>query len=79
MAETGTQRLHVCAGEVGDVVVVLEVALVSPPLAVDDVKHYFGGVKGFPAITELIRDHEELRAGEDSNHEPRPFKSNSVW
>ena len=26
----------------------------SPPLAVDLVEHYFGRVKGFPAMTELI-------------------------
>ena len=32
----------------------LGVTLVSPPLAVDYAEHYFGGDKGFPAITELI-------------------------
>ena len=54
MAETGTKRLHVCAGKVGDVAVGLGGTLVSPPLAVDHVEHYFGRVKGFPAITELM-------------------------
>ena len=45
--------MHVCAGSVGDVAVELGGTLVSPPLAVNHVEHYFGQVKGFPAITEL--------------------------
>ena len=54
MAETGTELLHVSAGKEGDVVFGLGGTLVSPPLAVDRVEHYFGRVKGFPATTELI-------------------------
>ena len=38
----------------GDVVVRLGGTLVSPPLSVNQVEHYFGKVKGFPAIAELI-------------------------
>ena len=37
MAETGTERLHLSAGEVGDVAVGLGGTLVSPPLDVDHV------------------------------------------
>ena len=37
MAETGTERLHVCAGKVGDIAVGLGGTLVSPPLDVDHV------------------------------------------
>ena len=38
----------------GDVAVGLGGTLVSPSLAVDHVENYFGGLKGFPALTELI-------------------------
>ena len=54
MAETCTELLHVSDGRVGEVAVGLGGTLVSPPLSVDHVEHYFGEVKGFPAITELI-------------------------
>ena len=38
----------------GGVVVGIGGTLVSPPLSVDQVKHYFGDVQGFPEIDELI-------------------------
>ena len=38
----------------GDVAVGLGGALVSPPQSVDQVECYFGKIKWFPAIAELI-------------------------
>lgn len=54
MAETGTELLHVREGKVGDVAAGIGGTLVLPPLSVNQVEHYFGKVKGFPDIAELI-------------------------
>ena len=54
MAETGTELLHVGDGTVENVAVGIGGTSVSPPLSVSQVEHYFGNIKGFPAITELV-------------------------
>ena len=54
MAETGTELLHVGDGTVENVAVGIGGTSVSPPLSVSQVEHYFGHIKGFPAITELV-------------------------
>ena len=54
MVETGTELLHVRDGKVGNVAIGIGGTLVSPPLSVSQVEHYFGNIKGFPAITELV-------------------------
>ena len=46
--------VHVKKGRVGNMVVGIGGTLVSPPLSVDQVKHYFRDVQGFPEIDELI-------------------------
>ena len=54
MAETGTKLLHVSDGEVLNAAVGIGGTLVSPPLSVSLVEHYFGNIKSFSAITELV-------------------------
>ena len=54
MAETGTELLHVSDGKVGNVAVGIGGTLVSPPLPVSQVEHYFGNTKDSPAITEFV-------------------------
>ena len=54
MAETGTELLLVSDGKVENVAVGVGGTLVSPPSSVSQVEHYFGNIKGFPAITELV-------------------------
>ena len=54
MVETGTELLHVRDGKVGNVAIGIGGTLVSPPLSVSQVEHYFGDIKGIPAITELV-------------------------
>ena len=54
MTEIGTELLHVGDGKVGNVAVGIGGTLVSPPLSVGKVEHYFGNIKGFPAITERV-------------------------
>ena len=41
MTETGTALLHVSDGQVGNVAVGIGGTLVSPPLSVSQVEHYF--------------------------------------
>ena len=53
MARTGTQLVLLDDGRVGDVATGIGGTLVLPSLNVDDVKHYFGEVKGFPGIPDL--------------------------
>ena len=50
MARTGTELVLLNDGRVGDVATGLGGTLVLPPLNIDDVKHPFGNVKGFPGI-----------------------------
>ena len=54
MARTGTELVLLNDGRVGDVATGLGGTLVLPPLNVDDVKHHFGNVKGFPGISVLV-------------------------
>ena len=54
MARTGTELVLLNDGRVGDVATRLGGTLVLPPLNVDDVKHHFGNVKGFPGISVLV-------------------------
>ena len=55
MARTGTELVLLNDGRVGDVATGLGGTLVLPPLNVYDVKHYFGKVKGFPGISNLVK------------------------
>ena len=41
MAETGTELLHVSDGKLGNVVFGIGSTLISPPLSVSQVEHYF--------------------------------------
>ena len=54
MARTGTELVLLNDGRVGDVATGLGGTLVLPPLNVDDVKHHFGKVRGFPWISDLV-------------------------
>ena len=54
MARTGTELVLLNDGRVGDVATGLGGTLVLLPLNVDDVKHHFGKVKGFPGISDLV-------------------------
>ena len=54
MARTGTELVLLNDGRVGDVATGIGGTLVLPPLNVDDVKHHFGDVKGFPGISVLV-------------------------
>ena len=54
MAQTGTELVLLNDGRVGNVATGLGGTLVLPPLNVDDVKHNFGEVKGFPGISDLV-------------------------
>ena len=55
MAETCTELFCIRGSRVGKVAVGVEGTPVSPLLSVDQVKRYFGDVKGFPEIDELVR------------------------
>ena len=55
MARTGTELVLLNDGRVGDVATGHGGTLVLPPLNVDDVKHHFGKVKGFPWISDLVK------------------------
>ena len=54
MARTGTELGLFNDGRVGNVATGIGGTLVLPPLNVDDVKHDFGEVKGFPGISDLV-------------------------
>ena len=54
MARTSTELVLLNDGRVGDVAIGIGGTLVLPPLTVDEVKHYFGEVKGFPEISDLV-------------------------
>ena len=54
MARTGTELVLLNDGRVGDVATGLGGTLVLPPLNVDDAKHHFRKVKGFPGISDLV-------------------------
>ena len=54
MAQTGTELVLLNDGRVGGVATGLGGTLVLPPFNVDDVKHYFGKVKGFLGISDLV-------------------------
>ena len=54
IAETCTELLHVREGRVENVAAGIGGTLVPPPLSVDQLKRYFGDVKAFPEIDELI-------------------------
>ena len=54
MARTGTELVLLNDGRVGDVATGIGGTLVLPPLNVDDIKHHFGEVKGFPGILDLV-------------------------
>ena len=54
MARTGTELVLLNDGRMGDVVTGIGGTLVLLPLNVDDVKHHFGDVKGFPGISVLV-------------------------
>ena len=54
MARTGTGLVLLNDRRVGDVATGLGGTLVLPPLSVNDVKHHFGNVKGFPGISVLV-------------------------
>jgi len=54
LATIGTELLKTNNGSIGDVAKGIGGTLVSPPLNVSDVKHYFGVVKKFPMISELL-------------------------
>ena len=49
-ARTGTELVLLNDGRVGNVASGIGGTLVLPPLNVDDVKHHFGEVKGFPGF-----------------------------
>ena len=55
MARTGTELVLLDDGRVGDVATGIGGTLVLPSLNVDDVKHHFGEVKGFPGILDLAK------------------------
>ena len=55
MADTCTQLAGPNGGRIGDVARGIGGPLVSPPLNVSDVKRYFGDVKQFPQVAELLR------------------------
>ena len=55
MARTGKELVLLNDGRVGDVATGHGGTLVLPPLNVDDVKHHFGKVKGFPWISDLVK------------------------
>ena len=54
MARTGTELVLLNDGRVGDVATGLGGTWMLPPLNVDDVKHHFGKVTGFPGISDLV-------------------------
>ena len=54
MARTGTELVLLNDGRVGGVATGIGGTLVLPPLNVDDVKHHFGEVKGFPGVSDLL-------------------------
>ena len=54
MARTGTELVLLNDGRVGDVATGIGGTLVLTPLNVDDIKHHFGEVKGFPGILDLV-------------------------
>ena len=49
MAQTGTELVLHNNGRMGDVAIGIGGTLVLPPLNVDDVKHHFEEVKGWPS------------------------------
>lgn len=53
MAATGTDKSHATDGRVGGKAVGTKGTLVSPSLSVGQVEHYFGDIKGFPAIDTI--------------------------
>ena len=92
MAEIGTELLHVRDGSVGDVAVGIGGTLVSPPFSLSQVEHYFGLIKGFPAITELVdiikngvpvktsvTDLDPTRAMQYGNHSTVAEHMDLVW
>ena len=54
MARTGTELVLLNDGRVEDVATGHGGTLVLPPLNVDDAKHHFRKVKGFPGISDLV-------------------------
>ena len=46
--------VHVSDGKVGNVAVGIGGNLVPPPLSASQAEHYFGNMKGFSAIMELV-------------------------
>ena len=92
LAEIGTELLHVRDGSVGDVAVGIGGTLVSPPFSLSQVEHYFGDIKGFPAITELVdiikngvpvktsvTDLDPTRAMQYGNHSTVAEHMDLVW
>ena len=55
MVRTGTELVLLNDGRVGDIATRIGGTLVLPPLNLDDVKHHFGEVKGFPGIFDLVK------------------------
>ena len=54
MVRTGTELVLLNDGRAGDVATGLGGTLVLLLLNVDDVKHHFGEVKGFPGISDRV-------------------------
>ena len=55
MADTCTHLARLNGGRIGDVARGIGGTLVSPPLNVSDVNRYFGDVKKFPQVDDLLR------------------------
>ena len=55
MADTCTHLARLNGGRIGDVARGIGGTLVSPPLNVSDVKRYFGDVKKFPQVDDILR------------------------
>ena len=54
LAEICTSMMRDNRGRVGDVARLLGVVLVTPPVDPDYIRRYFGELRGFPKIDELI-------------------------